>query len=137
MNFTRIISTKIIQAKYVFLLLDITVRSWADPGDRGSGPPPPPPEKSQKNRVSLKYWSGSPENHKATKPAFNDGPFIAVFGSYIPSSTKKNVIKFGLPLTKLSGSAHAALVTISLNTAKIYFLQLFACWVTLHVFAIV
>ena len=40
----------------------------------------------------------------------DDGPFIAVFGSYIPSSTKKEiVIKFGLPLTKLSGSAHDTL----------------------------
>ena len=29
-------------------------------GDRGSGPPPPPPEKSQKYRVSVLYWSGSP-----------------------------------------------------------------------------
>ena len=36
--------------------------------------PPPPPEKSQKYRVSLQYWSGSPKNHKATKPAFNGGP---------------------------------------------------------------
>ena len=39
----------------------------------------------------------------------NDGPLKAVFGSYIPSSTKKrkkNVIKFGTPLTKLSGSMH-------------------------------
>ena len=33
-----------------------------------------PPEKSQKYRVSYQYWSGSPENHKATKPAFNVGP---------------------------------------------------------------
>ena len=37
-------------------------------------PPPPPPEKSQKFRVSKQYWSRSPENHKATKPAFNVGP---------------------------------------------------------------
>ena len=35
----------------------------------------------------------------------DDGPFIAVFGCPIPSSTK-NPIKFGPPLTKLSGSAH-------------------------------
>ena len=66
------------------------------------------------------------KNHKATKPAFNYGPssacqrnaismafcwrsdddlFIAVFGFFIPSSTKKSV-KFGPPLTKLSRSAH-------------------------------
>ena len=35
----------------------------------------------------------------------NDGSFILVFGSSIPSSTKK-YIKFGPPLTKFSGSAH-------------------------------
>ena len=35
------------------------------------------PEKSQKYRVSKKYWSGSPENHKATKPAFNFWPLSA------------------------------------------------------------
>ena len=65
-----------------------------------------PPEKSQKYRVSKQYWSGSPENHDTTNPAFNvwpssarqrnailmafrwwadDGPFIAVFGAYISS----------------------------------------------------
>ena len=38
---------------------------------------PPPPEKSQKYRVSQQYWSGSPENHKATKPTFNFGPLSA------------------------------------------------------------
>ena len=36
----------------------------------------------------------------------DERPFIVTFGSSIPSSTKKNVIKFGPPLTKLSGSAH-------------------------------
>ena len=35
------------------------------------------PEKSQKYRVSEQYWSGSPENHKAAKPAFNVGPSSA------------------------------------------------------------
>ena len=35
---------------------------------------PDPPENSQKNRVSKQYWSRSPDNHKATKPAFNVGP---------------------------------------------------------------
>ena len=44
----------------------------ADPeGGMASGPPP---EKSQKYRVFSQYWSGSPENYKATKPAFNVGP---------------------------------------------------------------
>ena len=43
-------------------------------GSRGGTGGPDPPEKSQKYRVSLQYWSGSPKNHKATKPAFNGGP---------------------------------------------------------------
>ena len=36
---------------------------WIQMGDKGSGPPPP--EKSQRYRVSLQYWSRSPE--KITK----------------------------------------------------------------------
>ena len=44
---------------------------------RGAGGPDPPPEKSQKFRVSKQYWSRSPENHTATKPAFNVGPLSA------------------------------------------------------------
>ena len=28
----------------------------------------------EKYRVSYQYWSGFPENHKTTKPAFNVGP---------------------------------------------------------------
>ena len=75
---------------------------WADPEGGARGPDPTPHEKSQKCRVSLQYWSGSYENHKATKPAFNIGPFIAVFRSYIPSSPKK-VIKFGPPLKNFLG----------------------------------
>ena len=47
---------------------------WADPEGGQGVRTPPPPEKSQKYRVSLQYWSGSPKNHKATKPAFNGGP---------------------------------------------------------------
>ena len=39
---------------------------------------PPPTLKNHKNIGFLKqYWSGSPENHKATKPAFNVGPSSA------------------------------------------------------------
>ena len=36
-------------------------------GSRGGvkGDPPPPPEKSQKYRISLQYWTGSPEILKA------------------------------------------------------------------------
>ena len=38
---------------------------------RGTGGPDPhPPEKLQKYMVSKQYWSGSPANHKAFKPAF-------------------------------------------------------------------
>ena len=33
---------------------------------------------------------------------------VVVFGSSLPSSTKKNGVKVGPPLAKLSGSAHAA-----------------------------
>ena len=79
-------------------------------GGGGAGGWTLPPEKSQKYRVSYQYWSGSRENHKATKPALNvgpslarqrsaismafhwradEGPFIAVFVSSIPLSTKK------------------------------------------------
>ena len=55
--------------------------SWADPEEeRGSRPP----EKSQKYRVSLQYWFGSPKNDKATKPAFNVGP---------PSARQRNAIE--------------------------------------------
>ena len=36
----------------------------------------------------------------------DDGPLIVVFGSSFQSSTKKNVVKVGPPLRKLSGSAH-------------------------------
>ena len=41
----------------------------------GEGQGVRPPEK--KYRVSLQYWSGSPENHKAFRPAFNVGPSSA------------------------------------------------------------
>ena len=56
------------------------------------------------------HWNASETPFKiemAFRWRANDGPLIAVFGSYIPSSTKKkNVIKFAPPLTKLSGSTH-------------------------------
>ena len=86
-------------------------------GGRGSGPP----EKIQKYRVAYQYWSGSPENQKAAKPAFNvrpsparqrnaifrwrvdDGPLIVPFVWFRSLSPLRKV---GPPLTKLSGSAH-------------------------------
>ena len=105
--------------------------AWADPEGGTGGPDPLPPLKNHKNIGFLCNTSPDPlKNHIATKPAFkvgpssarqqnaiamvfhwraDDGPFIAVFGSSIPSSIKKKEygIKFGPPLTKLSGSAHA------------------------------
>ena len=91
------------------------------------GPDPPPPLKSQKYRVSFQYWSWSPKKSQSYQVSIScwaiigqpakrhlngvswpadDGPYIAVFGSYIPSSLKKPCIKFGPPLTTFSGSTH-------------------------------
>ena len=36
----------------------------------------------------------------------DDGPLIEIFGSSLPSSTEKNVVKVGPTLTFFSGSAH-------------------------------
>ena len=47
------------------------VGSWEGGGVRT------PPETSQKYWISSQYWSGSPTNHKATKPAINVGPLSA------------------------------------------------------------
>ena len=66
-----------------------------------------PLENHKKYGVSLHYWSGSPEKSQRYKVNIqcwamtDDGPFKVVFGSSIPSSFKKNIIKFGPPLTKL------------------------------------
>ena len=43
----------------------------ADPERGGGQGVRTPSGKIQKYRVPLQYWSGSPENHKATNPAFN------------------------------------------------------------------
>ena len=85
------------------------------------------PLKNHKNIVFPSNTGTDPLNDKATKPAFNigsssarqrnaiqmafrwwadDSLLIVVFGSYLHSSTKKNVVKVGPPLTKLFGSAH-------------------------------
>ena len=67
-------------------------------GGQGVQPPPPPLENSQKYRVSLQYWSEFPEKSQSYQASIQcwaiigprqDGPFIAIFGSSIPSSTKK------------------------------------------------
>ena len=61
----------------------------ADP-EGGQGVRTPLPEKSQKNIGFLSNTGPNPlKNHKATKPAFNVGPFIVTFASSITSSTKK------------------------------------------------
>ena len=90
----------------------------------GDPDPPPPPLLNHKNIGLLSNTGPGPlKNHKATNPAFNVGPssarqrnaisfradndpLIVVFRSFLHSSTKKKVIKFGPPLIKLSGSAH-------------------------------
>ena len=73
---------------------------WPMRGSRGgAGGPDPPPLKNHKIKGFLVILVWTPENHKATKPAFNVGP---------SSARQRNAI--GPPLTKLSGSTHVALV---------------------------
>ena len=70
-------------------------------GSRGDGGTDPPLKNHNTIGFSSKYWSGSPENHKVTKPVFNVGPsyvrqafrwradvalLMVVFGSSLPSS---------------------------------------------------
>ena len=94
-------------------------------GDRGYAPHP---LKNHQNIGFLSNTGPDPlKNSKAIKPAFNvwsssarqrnrwrtdDGPLIVVFGSSHQQKTKqkerKNAVKAGHPLTKLSGSAHVA-----------------------------
>ena len=90
-------------------------------------PPPPPRGKNyEKYSVSLQYWSGSPENHKAAKTGFNGGPSSArhfngvlLAGRWWPNSSgiwilhspyqlkkEKKSYQIWPPLTKLSESAH-------------------------------
>ena len=76
------------------------------------------PMKNHKNIGFLCNTSPDPlKNHKATKPTFNVGSssaclraaedtLLVLFGSSLLLSTKKNVVKVGLPLTKVSRSAH-------------------------------
>ena len=49
------------------------------------------------------------KKHKATEPAFDDGPLLVLFESSLPSSNNKqtNIVGVGPPLAKISGSAHA------------------------------
>ena len=59
---------------------------------------------------AFNVWPPSARQRNAIQMAFrwraDDGPFIVVFGSFLPSLTKKNVVKVGPPLAKRSGSAH-------------------------------
>ena len=99
-------------------------------GGRGSGLP-------LKNHKNIGFSSNTGpdplKNRKATKPAFivgpssarqrnaDDGPLIVVLGSSLPSSTKKNIVKVGPPLTKLSGSTHVS-NGITVTTFKVLIL---------------
>ena len=113
------------------LQLIITWHARIYRGDRGVRTLPP--EKSQIYRVSLSYWSGSPENHKATKPAFNVGhyrpasgtqfqcrfagrPIIVRFWWFLePRSPKKTLIRVGPPSDNLSRSLHVDMFHHYLN----------------------
>ena len=86
-------------------------------GGRGQGVRTiPPPVKNHGNIGFLSNTGPEPlENHKATKPAFNvgpplvrqRGPLSVVFGSSLPSSTKKHC-QMCTTFDKTSGSAHAS-----------------------------
>ena len=101
-------------------------------GSRGGGgtDPPPPPLKNH-NTIGFPSNTGPDpqKNHKVTKPAFDVGPsyvrqvfrwradvgpLMVVFGSSLPSSTKKT------PLAKLSGSVQDEQTRLSLHREQIY-----------------
>ena len=75
-------------------------------GDRGSGPP------SLKNHKNIGFLSNTGWDpilkYKATKPSFDDGPKLVVFGSthQLKKTNEKKVVKVGPHLQKLSGSVH-------------------------------
>ena len=98
---------------------------------------PPPPLKNHNTIGFLSNTGPDPQkNHKVTKPAFNIGPsyvrqafrwravigpLMVVFGSSLPSLTKKKpVVKVGPPLAKLSGSGQDAQTRLSLHCEQIY-----------------
>ena len=99
-------------------------------GSRGDGGTDPSPLKNH-NTIGFPSNTGPDpqKNHKVTKPAFNVGslyvrqafrwradvgPRMVVFGSSLPSSTKKT------PLAKLSGCAQDAQIRLSLHREQIY-----------------
>ena len=70
---------------------------------RGGTGGPYPPEKSQKYRFSKQYWSGSPENHRATKPAINVGPSSACHHRPVSETPFKWCFIGGLMIAHFSG----------------------------------
>ena len=79
-------------------------------------PPPPPPLESGSHgksqrlpRHHLMFGHHQPVSQPAKYWWADDGPLLVLFGSSIPSSTKKNSVRVGPTLTKLSGSAHVSL----------------------------
>ena len=94
------------------------MNTWADP-EGVSGGPDPPLLKNQRNIGFLSNTSPDPQkNHKATKPAII-ATFVICLDPLSPLEkkikNKKNVVKVGPPLTKISGSAHG----IALHTQVI------------------
>ena len=113
----------------------------ADPeGGRGSGPP-------LENHKAIGFFSNTglvPKNHhKATKQAFNTRPssarlqnrieraicwpvdkgtILVIFGSFLLSSIKiqkkKNIVRFGPPLAKLSGSTDVWVIEKPISVTK-------------------
>ena len=96
-------------------------------GGGAGGPDPPPPLKNHENigfssntgpdplknhcyQANIQCWVVIGTLPKRYLMAFRwragDGPLKVVHGSSLPTSTRKNVVKVGPPLTKLSGSAH-------------------------------
>ena len=92
-------------------------------GDRGPDPPlknhknigfssntGPDPLKNCSYQSSTQWWAiiGTPAKRHFMAFCWraDDDPLIVVLGAFLPSSKKKNVVKVGPPLTKLSGSAH-------------------------------
>ena len=60
------------------------------------------PDPLKNHKVTIQCWAiiGPPAKSHV------NGVFIVIFGLSIPSLTKKEIVKFILPLTKLSGSEH-------------------------------
>ena len=103
LNFLTCIST-IFSKQAVKALANLCICAWAD--QEGTGGPDPPPPLKNHNTIGFPSNTGPDpqKNHKVTKPAFNVGPsyvrqafrwradvgpLMVIFGSSLPSSTKK------------------------------------------------